>query len=268
MNEFEGRSAVVTGGSLGIGLAVVRRLAGAGAQVVFGGHEELAVRQAEQDLRRDGLTVRGITGDLSHTATAEELVNAAVEDHGGLDVVVNSAGIQAYGTVEQTSDAEWDRVLAVNLRSVFTVCRAAIPRLRERGGGAIVNVSSVQAVQSQSRVAVYATSKAAIAALTRSIAVDHAVDGIRVTAVLPGSVDTPMLRHSAELMRGNRSVDDVLDDWGHMHPMGRVATSAEVAELVAFLAGPRAGFITGSCHVVDGGLLARLGVALPAREEP
>jgi NAD(P)-dependent dehydrogenase (short-subunit alcohol dehydrogenase family) len=261
--EFEGRVAVVTGGSLGIGRAVVRRLAEDGAAVVFCGIGEDGVRAAEAELRDDGLEATGVVADVTDAGQMRGLVRRAVDAHGGLDTVVTCAGIQRYGTVEDTAEELWDEVLDVNLKGVFLVCKAAVPELRRRGGGTIVTMSSVQAFASQDRVAAYTASKSAINGLTRAMALDHAADGIRANVVCPGSVDTPMLRWAADLFRGATSQDDQVAEWGRAHPLGRVARAEEVAEVVAFLAGPRSSFITGAEHRVDGGLLARNPAALP-----
>ena len=185
------------------------------------------------------------------------------EFSGGVDVLVNSAGVQRYGTVVETEEEGWDEVLDVNLKGIYLASRYAIPGMKKRGGGAIVNLSSVQAFASQTGVAAYTASKGGINALTRAMALDHAGENIRVNAVCPASVDTPMLRWSADLFKGDKSVEETLEDWGTMHPVGRVARPEEVAEVIAFLAGPRASFVTGGDYKVDGGMLAALGVRLP-----
>ncbi len=213
--------------------------------------------------RATGGEVEGLTADVSIAADAERLVTFAAERFGGVDVLVNSAGVQRYGSVIDTDEATWDEVMGINLKSIYLVSRHAILEMLRRGGGAVVNVSSVQAFASQKGVAAYTASKGAINALTRAMALDHAADGIRVNAVCPGSVDTPMLRWAADLWKGDQTQEQTLDAWGRMHPLGRVGTAEEVAELIAFLAGPRARFVTGAEYKVDGGLTAALGVALP-----
>ncbi len=163
----------------------------------------------------------------------------------------------------ETEEEVWDEVLDVNLKGIYLASRYAIPKMRERGGGAIVNLSSVQAFASQKGVAAYTASKGAINALTRAMALDHAEENIRVNAVCPASVDTPMLRWSADLFKGEKSVEETVKGWGKMHPLGRVATVEEVAEVIAFLASERASFVSGGEYKVDGGMLAALGVTLP-----
>lgn len=260
MEEFAGKAVMVTGGSLGVGRACVQRFAAGGARVLVVANEDASLRAV---VEAGHGRVRGFLGDVRRAADMEAAVADAGDALGGLDVLVCCAGIQRYGTVVDTPEAVWDDVLDVNLKGVFLAAKAAVPALRRRGGGAIVVVSSVQAYASQTSVAAYTASKGGVNALVRAMALDHAPDRITVNAVCPGSVDTPMLRRSADLFKGSGTVEDTLAAWGRSHPLGRVGRASEVADAVAFLAGDKARFITGADLKVDGGLMAKIGVALP-----
>jgi NAD(P)-dependent dehydrogenase (short-subunit alcohol dehydrogenase family) len=235
----------VTGAASGIGAAVALRLCSDGTRVV-------SVDRADCDAVPGGLAVQA---DVSLDGDCARTVAAAVDRFGRVDVLVNSAGIQRYGDVVDTTPADWDEVIAVNLRSAYLMSHHAIPHLAATGSGAVVHVSSVQALAAQRGVAAYAASKGALVALTHAMAVDHA-PAVRVNAVLPGSVDTAMLRASARTFADDE--DQALTDWGAMHPLGRVARAEEVAEVVAFLCSPRASFVTGSIVRADGGLMSRI----------
>ncbi len=263
MTEFSGKVAIVAGGALGIGRAAARRLAQDDASVVVCSDQKDQVDQAVDELRGNDLEVRGLRADVTSSADMEALVAFATKIYRGVDILVNSAGVQRYGTVVETEEEAWDEVLDVNLKGIYLASKHAIPEMRKRGGGAIVNLSSVQAFASQKQVAAYAASKGGINALSRAMALDHAEENIRVNVVCPASVDTPMLRWAADLFKGEKSVEETMEDWGKMHPLGRVAEPEEVAEVIAFLVSPRASFVTGGEYKVDGGLLAALGVALP-----
>jgi NAD(P)-dependent dehydrogenase (short-subunit alcohol dehydrogenase family) len=263
MTDFDGQTAIVTGGALGIGQAVAKKLAEEGASVVICSDREDQVEEAAEELRGESLEVRGLRADVTSSEDMRLLIAFTVENYGGVDILVNSAGVQRYGTVVETEEDVWDEVLAINLKGIYLASKHAIPEMRERGGGAIVNLSSVQAFASQKGVAAYTASKGGINALTRAMALDHAEENIRVNAVCPGSVDTPMLRWAADLFKGEKTAEETVEGFGKMHPLGRVARPEEVAEVISFLASPKASFVTGGEYKVDGGLLAALGVALP-----
>lgn len=258
-------AAVVAGGGSGIGQAVVARFAEHGAVVEFVDINEPAVAETERDLRARGLDVSGHVADVSDPDQVTQFAAKVAARHPALGALVNSVGIQRYGTVETTTHQMWDEVFAVNVRSMFLLAKHAVPLMRCNGGGAIVNVSSGQAVASQRNVVAYTASKGAIAAMTRAMAVDYAAEGIRVNTVLPGSVDTPMLRASARAIAPDDS-DRVIREWGTAYPVGRVGQPAEIADVCVFLASPLASYVTGAELRVDGGLLA--GVALRAPGEP
>jgi NAD(P)-dependent dehydrogenase (short-subunit alcohol dehydrogenase family) len=242
--------ALVTGASQGIGRATVAALARHGYRAIGCALEDEHLRAARAEL---GAELHA--ADVTDAGAVEALVADVVARYGPIGALVNSAGIQRYGTVVDTAQSEWDAVVATNLKSVYLVCRAVIPCMTE--GGAIVNVSSVQALAAQPGAAAYVASKGAVNALTRALALDHAPDGIRVNAVCPGSVDTPMLRWAAGLYG---DADDLVRRWGAAHPLGRVARAEEVAEAICYLLSPAASFVTGAALPVDGGLLAALGI--------
>ena len=255
--------ALVTGAAGGIGLATARRLGGEGAAVVLVDNQVEPLQQAAAAMAAEGRKTLAVPADIGKEDAAIGCVDAALDAFGQLDIVVNAAGIQPYGTVVDTGLAEWNRVIAVNLTAIYLISGRAIPTMQAQGGGAIVNIASIQSLASSARVAAYAASKAGVLGLTRSIAVDHAREGIRANAICPGSVDTPLLRFSADANRGDRSVEDMITGWGAMHPVGRVGRAEEIAGLVSYLAGPDAAFINGAAITIDGGVMAKLGIVLP-----
>ncbi|MGC1289378.1 MAG: SDR family NAD(P)-dependent oxidoreductase, partial [Streptosporangiaceae bacterium] len=210
---LEGVVSVVSGGGAGIGQAVVTRFAEHGAVVEFVDINSAAVADTEQELRARGLNVSGHVADVSDAGQVAAFFDGVGGRHPAIGALVNSVGIQRYGTVETTSPQMWDEVFAVNVRSMFLLAKHAVPLMRRGGGGAIVNISSGQAVASQRNVVAYTATKGAIVAMTRAMAVDHAHEGIRVNTVLPGSVDTPMLRASARDVSPD-DPDSVIRMWG------------------------------------------------------
>lgn len=262
--ELAGKVAVVTGGGSGIGRAVAGMMVARGVSVTIGDINRDSIDRGVEELSAAG-SVDGLTVDVTDESAVHDLVEQAVERHGGLDILVTAAGIQRYGTAAETSADLWDEVTGVNLRGSFLAIRHAVPHLRNRGGGSIVVISSVQAFACQTGVVAYAASKGGLNAMVRAVALDEAAHRIRVNAVCPGSVDTPMLRAAAERFSSGSAdqASALLESWGSAHPLGRTARVEEVAEAVVFLASDRSSFITGVCLPVDGGLLAGVAVALP-----
>jgi NAD(P)-dependent dehydrogenase (short-subunit alcohol dehydrogenase family) len=252
--EFAGKVAIVTGGAMGIGEAVAVLLAERGAKVAILDRDRETAEKVAAGLTARGLTAKSLPTDVAKGGEVRASVAAVAREFGGIDVVSNNAGIQRYGTVETTTEAEWDEVINVNLKSIYLVCHEAIAHLRKTRG-TIVNMASVQSFATQKSVAAYTTGKHGLIGLTRSMALDFAADGIRVNAVAPGSVDTPMLRWAISLDERPEALRKVVEK---MHPLGRIANPREVADAVAYLASPRASFVTGTTLTVDGGLLLPL----------
>lgn len=260
MSEFSGKTALVTG-TTGIGRAIALRLAEGGAQVVACGIDSTANEALRAEASSRGLTFETRLCDVSDPEQVERSADFAVQRFGGIDILVNAAAIHPFGNVLETAPETWNRCMAVNVGGIFLFARAVIPVMRERGGGSIINLASVQGYASQKGVAAYAASKGAIHSLTRSLALDQAADKIRVNSISPGSVRTPMLATSAAHFSPGVPPDEVFARFGAAHPLGRIGTPEEVAEMAAFLASDRSAFCTGADFLVDGGLLAQLGVA-------
>ena len=251
--RFKDRVFVVTGAGAGIGLATASAAAAEGARVVLLDTDQARLDQAKQSL--PPAASMAIRCDVSRGAEVKAAFEAVLEAHSGVDVLVNNAGIQHYGTVVDTPEEEWDRILGVNLKGAYLCAQQAIPLMQRGGRGVVVNISSVQAFVSQRSVAPYTTSKTALLGLTRSIAIDFA-PAIRCVAVCPGTVDTPML-HAA--LQESKDPDAVLEECRQMYPLKRIASPEEIATMILYLASDDAAFVTGQAFRIDGGVGIGLG---------
>jgi len=258
--DFTGKVALVTG-TTGIGLACAIRLAQGGAKVLACGIDEAANAALAADAAARNLAIHPRNTDVSQPDQVSAAVSEAVSRFGGLDIIVNSAAVHPYGTVVSTEFETWARCMAVNVGSIYLTAHFGVPEMARRGGGSIISISSVQGHNCQQNVAAYVATKGAIHALTRAMALDHADQKIRVNSVSPGSVRTPILEMAARTYGGaGVTVEQAFQRFGAAHPIGRIGEPEEVAELVAFLASDKAGFITGSDYRIDGGLTAGIGV--------
>jgi meso-butanediol dehydrogenase/(S,S)-butanediol dehydrogenase/diacetyl reductase len=248
--RFETKKVVITGGTGGIGQTVVELFAREGAQVMFSDHSEEDCSEYCDSLRARGMHSSYLAGDLRQKSFCEALIAEAVTQFGGIDILINNAGIIPRGTIVETTDDMWFSALDVNLTAVFFLCRAAIPHMQQAGGGAIVNTSSTWGIYPGPGHIAYCTSKAAVAALTKNLGRDHAGDGIRINAVCPNEVNTPMLRSGFQ--RRGIDPDNAIEELGKTVPLGHVAEPEEIADVIAFLASEDARHVCGTTIEVSG----------------
>ena len=255
-----GKVAVVTGGFGGIGTAVCARFAAEGAAVYATGLSEPAAdvdagAEAGTDAARGGVVFH--RHDVTNEESTVELMARVEREHGRLDVLVNAAGIEIEKTVEHTSLEEWNRIFAVNVTGTFLTSKHALPLMRRAGGGSIINFGSYDGFIADPNLAAYCATKGAVHALTRAMACDHGADNIRVNAICPGYVDTPMLKSFFDA-KGDAEAASMRDEARRVHPLRRYGTPDDMANLVNWLAGDEARYATGQLWVLDGGISAQV----------
>lgn len=253
MGALSGKRALITGAASGIGRACAELFASESAAVLLADVDIGRGHQATEAIRALGGRAEFVVCDVTRAADCTDAVQRANETLGGLDILVNAAGIVVRRTVVELDEADWDRVMAINAKSVFLMCKAAIPALRAAGGGSIINLGSGWALVGGPRAAAYCASKGAVVQLTRAMAIDFGPDRIRVNCLCPGDTDTPMLREEARQLAQDEAA---FLAQAARRPLGRIGTPQEIAQAALFLASDVSSYVTGAALVVDGGGLA------------
>lgn len=245
--------AIVTGAGSGIGLEIVRLYLGAGARVVAVDIDPQLKNAVESLDPKPAGKLRCVIGDVALESTAQQYADEAMSAFGRIDILVNNAAVPLQRPIHETTAEQWDRVMDVNVKSLFWSARAVVPIMKQQGGGLILNTGSISSVVGIPGQGAYAASKGAVIQITRQMAIEYAADGIRVNAVCPGTVDTPLLRRAAAEM-GDASA--FLQSLSDAHPIGRIAAPEEIAQFFLFLASDHARFFTGAILMIDGGFTA------------
>ena len=251
MERLRGKRSIVTGAGSGIGRAIALRFAVEGARVVISDVDEEAAARVAAETGGETLVRKT---DVTSTSEVETLVQTSVEEWGGLDVMVNNAGIGVAGTTTVTTEEDYERVMDVCLRGTFLGMKHAIPAIRDSEGGSVINMSSVAALVGIADRAVYSAAKGAILAITRAAAIDHVEEGVRVNCIAPGTVDTPWI---GRITAGYDDPEEARRNMQARQPHGRLVTPEEIAAMAAYLASDESASVIGACMVVDGGVTAR-----------
>ncbi len=258
MSEFEKKTVIVTGGAQGIGRGICEAFAKEGARVLCVDVNEETGTALAQDQEAAGKgEIVFQKADVSSNDGCRTVVEKVLTNWGGVDILCNNVGIQphdSYLPAHELPIEAWDRILDVNLKSFFLMTRLCIPEMKNRGGGVIVNTASVQGLQSMKGVSAYAASKGGILSLTRQLALEYAKDNIRVLAINPGTIETPLVQEAAE--GTGKSLDEMKQIWGAAHPLKRIGQPIEIGNVAVFLASEKSSFMTGEHVCVDGGMMA------------
>ena len=253
MLRLSGKVAFITGGGTGIGRACALQFAQEGARVAIGGRRREPLDETVREISKPGAEAMAITCDVTERKSVEAAIAAVVERFGRLDVLVNNAGTAIVATVDETSDHDWDRMLAVNLTGTFLASRAALPALRKAGGGSIVNIGSILGIVARKQRAAYCAAKAGVTGLTKAMALDHAHENIRVNCICPSIIETDL---------GVQSILKAADPEAERRsrtagiPLGRMGQPEDVAQMAVYLASDESSWITGAAMPLDGGLTA------------
>ncbi len=253
-NNFENKSVIITGGGSGIGKETARAFLQAGAKVTINGRRKKTLHDTRVELDPTGENMAYIAGDISEKQTATLLVKEAMDRFGGVDILINNAGVFKPTAFLEHSEEDFNWYIGTILAGSFYASQAAIPEIKKRGGGTIVNVGSMWATQAIAATpsSAYSAAKAGVHALTRNLAIEHAVDHIRVNCVAPAVVETPVYN----LFIPDEQVDEVLSGFNAFHPLGRNGQSQDISSAILFLAGEQSDWITGALLPVDGGVTA------------
>ena len=253
MPRLQGKVALITGGGTGIGRACALLFAQEGARVALAGRRAEPLEAVAREITTAGGDALAVPCDVAQRAAVEQAVHAAADRFGRLDVVVNNAGTLLMGTAEETSDADWSRLLAVNLTGTFLVSRAALPEMRKSGGGSIINIGSVLGLVGMKQRAAYAASKGGVTMFTKAMALDHARENIRVNCICPAIVETELV---AGMFRKMPDPEATRRLRAEQIPLGRLGSPDDVAHLALFLASEESAWLTGAALPLDGGLTA------------
>lgn len=248
--KLKDQVAIITGAGAGIGRASALLFAEEGARVAVVDLDPRSAAEVADEIEAKGQTVKWFATDMSRTDDVSRLITSVVELWGRIDILFNNAGIVPHGKIHQTTEEEWDRAMAVNVKSIYLTCHAVIPLFKKQGGGSILNTSSATVLRNVVDRAAYTASKGAVLALTRSMAMDYVGENIRVNALCPGTIDTPSLRSR---LAAHADPEEARKRFVARQPIGRLGTAEEVARAALYLVSPEASFITGTALSIDGG---------------